>query len=115
MAYDEATAARVRQALAAVDGAVEKRMFGGLVFMVNGNMCCGVDQGNLMLRVGPAQYAAALEEPDAGVMDFTGRPMLWGSGSARRWLLSRRCRPSRGVGGYNPCFDYSLGRPRDVL
>lgn len=75
MAYDEATAARVRQALAAVDGVVEKRMFGGLVFMVNGNMCCGVDQGNLMLRVGPAQYAAALEEPYAGVMDFTGRPM----------------------------------------
>lgn len=75
MAYDEQTAARVRQALAAVDGVVEKRMFGGLVFMVKGNMCCGLDKGNLMLRVGPAQYAAALEEPDAGVMDFTGRPM----------------------------------------
>ena len=75
MAYDENTAARVRQALGAVKGVAERRMFGGLVFMVQGNMCCGVEQDNLMLRVGPAQYAAALEEPYAGVMDFTGRPL----------------------------------------
>lgn len=75
MAYDEPTAARMRQALGAVDGVAERRMFGGLVFMVNGNMCCGVDNANLMLRVGPEQYAAALDEPYAGVMDFTGRPL----------------------------------------
>ena len=75
MAYDENTAARVRQALAAVDGVVERRMFGGLVFMVHGNMCCGIEQDRLMLRVGPAQYAAALAQPHAGIMDFTGRPM----------------------------------------
>ncbi len=75
MAYDENTAARVRQALAAVAGVVERRMFGGLVFMVRGNMCCGVEQDQLMLRVGPAQYADALAQPYAGVMDFTGRPL----------------------------------------
>ena len=75
MAYDENTAARVRQALSPVDGVVERRMFGGLVFMVNGNMCCGIEQDRLMLRVGPAQYAEALDQPYAGVMDFTGRPM----------------------------------------
>lgn len=75
MAYDENTAARVRQALAAVDGVVERRMFGGLAFMVNGNMCCGIEQDRLMLRVGPVQYADALAQPYAGVMDFTGRPM----------------------------------------
>ena len=75
MAYDENAAARVRQALAAVDGVVERRMFGGLVFMVNGNMCYGIEQDRLMLRVGPAQYADALAQPYAGIMDFTGRPM----------------------------------------
>ena len=75
MAYSENTAARVRQALAAADGVTERRMFGGLVFMVNGNMCCGVAQDRLMLRVGPEQYAAALAQPYAGVMDFTGRPL----------------------------------------
>ena len=75
MPYDEITAARLRQALAAVDGISERRMFGGLVFMLHGNMCCGVDQDRLMLRVGPAQYDAALAQPYAGVMDFTGRPL----------------------------------------
>lgn len=75
MAYDEITAARLRQALAAVDGVSERRMFGGLVFMLHGNMCCGVHQNSLMLRVGPAQYDAALAQPYAGMMDFTGRPL----------------------------------------
>ena len=75
MAYSENTAARVRQALAAGDGVAERRRFGGLVFMVKGNMGCGVEQDRLMLRVGPEQYAAALEQPYAGVMDFTGRPL----------------------------------------
>ena len=60
MAYYENTAARVRQALSSVDGVVERRMFGGLVFMVHDNMRCGVEQDRLMQRVGPAQYAAAL-------------------------------------------------------
>ena len=53
MAYDENTAARVRQALSPVDVVVERPMFGGLVFMVHGNMCCGIEQDRLMLRVGP--------------------------------------------------------------
>ena len=75
MAYDENTAARVRQAMSAVDGVVERRMFGGLVFMVRGNMYCGIEQDRLMLRVGPDQYAAALVQPYAGIMDFTGRPL----------------------------------------
>lgn len=75
MAYDEITAARLRQALTAVAGVSERRMFGGLVFMLHGNMCCGVHQNNLMLRVGPAQYDVALAQPYAGVMDFTGRPL----------------------------------------
>ena len=54
---------------------LEKRMFGGLCFMVNGAMCCGLTQSGFMVRVGPAQHAQALAEPHARAMDFTGRPM----------------------------------------
>ena len=50
-------------------------MFGGIAFMVRGNMCCGVVKSDLMVRVGPQQYERALAEPGARPMDFTGRPM----------------------------------------
>jgi TfoX/Sxy family transcriptional regulator of competence genes len=75
MAFDEAVARRVRKALAGSPDVVEKRMFGGIAFMLRGNMCCGVIGDRLMLRVGPAGYEAALSRPHAGPMDFTGRPM----------------------------------------
>ena len=75
MAYDEAVAGRVRKALAGATDVVEKKMFGGIAFMVRGNMCCGVIGDRLMLRVGPDGYEAALSHPHAKPMDFTGRPM----------------------------------------
>jgi TfoX/Sxy family transcriptional regulator of competence genes len=75
MAYDEAVAGRIRKALAGATNVVEKRMFGGIAFMVRGNMCCGVIGDRLMLRVGPGGYEAALSQPHARPMDFTGRPM----------------------------------------
>jgi TfoX/Sxy family transcriptional regulator of competence genes len=75
MAYDEDVAFRIREALAAQRGVTEKKMFGGLAFMVNGHMCCGLAKGNLMVRVGPDQYEEALAQPYAREMDFTGRPM----------------------------------------
>jgi TfoX/Sxy family transcriptional regulator of competence genes len=75
MAFDEAVAARVRKALAGTRDVVEKRMFGGVAFMVRGNMCCGVIGDRLMLRVGPKGYETALSRPHAKAMDFTGRPM----------------------------------------
>ena len=50
-------------------------MFGGLCFMVRGNMCCGIVKDELMVRVGPDQFGKALREPHARGMDFTGRPM----------------------------------------
>jgi TfoX/Sxy family transcriptional regulator of competence genes len=75
MAYDEAVAERVRGALGKTPGVVEKRMFGGIAFMVRGNMCCGVIGDRLMLRVGPKGYEAALGRPHAKTMDFTGKPM----------------------------------------
>jgi len=75
MAFDETVAGRVREALAEARDVVEKKMFGGVAFMVRGNMCCGVIGDRLMLRVGPAGYEAALSRPHTGPMDFTGRPM----------------------------------------
>ena len=75
MSYDESLAERVRTALAGRGDVSERRMFGGLAFLVRGNMCCGVLGPNLVVRVGPASYAAALKEPHAREMDFTGRPL----------------------------------------
>ena len=75
MAYDETMAYRLRAALAQQDGVTERKMFGGLAFMVNGHMCCGIGKGDLMVRVGPDQYEEALAQPHAREMDFTGRPM----------------------------------------
>ena len=74
MAYDQTLAERVRSALAR-HGVVEKKMFGGLAFMLRGNMCCGVLRDDLIVRVGPQKFAQALSMPHARPMDITGRPM----------------------------------------
>ena len=75
MAYDEGLAQRVREALSDQSAVIEKKMFGGLAFMVDGHMCCGVTRETLMVRVGPDAYEAALARPHARPMDFTGRPL----------------------------------------
>lgn len=75
MAYDEGVAQRLREVLGEEDGVVEKKMFGGIAFMLHGNMCCGVVGEELMVRVGPEAHDDALAEPHARPMDFTGRPM----------------------------------------
>ncbi|HKY14817.1 MAG TPA: TfoX/Sxy family protein [Microthrixaceae bacterium] len=74
MAYSEALAERIRDLTAAEPELAERKMFGGLCFMVNGNMCVGIVGDELMVRVGPDQHAAMLAEPHAREMDFTGRP-----------------------------------------
>ena len=75
MTLDDTVAGRVRRAMAKFPGVVERRMFGGLVFMLGGHMCCGVLGDELMVRVGREAYAAALARPHARPMDFTGRPL----------------------------------------
>lgn len=80
MAYDAELARRVRAALSNRPGITERRMFGGLAFMLDGNMCCCVTEHGLMTRVGPDAYADALAQPHTGLMDLTGRPM-------RGWVL----------------------------
>jgi TfoX-like protein len=76
MAYDEDLAQRVRTALSRRRGVSEKKMFGGLCFMVGDAMCCGIVRDELMARVGPERYDKALAEPGARPMDFSGKPMV---------------------------------------
>lgn len=75
MAYSESLASRIRDVLAGQHGVAEKRMFGGVAFMLHGNMCVGVWQTSLIVRLGPEQAAAALKEPNVVEFDVTGRPM----------------------------------------
>ena len=75
MAYDEGLAKRVREILADQPGIAERRMFGGLAFLLAGNMLCGIVGQDLMVRVGPDRHWEALAAPHARPMDFTGRPM----------------------------------------
>ena len=75
MAYDEQLADRIRQTMLAEPGLSERKMFGGLAFMLDGHMCCGIVGNDLMLRLGKDDAAQALEQPHVRPMDFTGRPM----------------------------------------
>ncbi len=75
MAYDEGLAHRVRGIINDEPGMVEKKMFGGVGFLLNGNMACGVNKDDLIVRVGPDSYAQAVIQPNARPFDFTGRPM----------------------------------------
>jgi TfoX/Sxy family transcriptional regulator of competence genes len=75
VAFDEKLAERVRRLLNGERSLEEKRMFGGLAFMVNGHMCCGVLNKDLVFRVKPEDYEKAIARPHARPMDFTGRPM----------------------------------------
>lgn len=75
MAYDDTLAARVRDILSGREGVAEKKMFGGLTFMVGGHMCCGIAGKELMLRLGEPGAAGALGDANVRPMDFTGRPL----------------------------------------
>ncbi|HEY8083572.1 MAG TPA: TfoX/Sxy family protein [Solirubrobacterales bacterium] len=75
MAFDEALAGRVRDCLSARSELTERKMFGGVAFMIGGNMAVGVIGDDLMVRLDPADAEQALSEPHTRPMDFTGRPM----------------------------------------
>jgi len=83
VAFDEALAARVRGVLKGSDGLVEKRMFGGIAFLLNGNMCCGVHGDELIVRLDPERAEAALSDRHVRVFNLTGRPM-------KGWVLIAR-------------------------
>jgi TfoX/Sxy family transcriptional regulator of competence genes len=75
MAYDERLAERIRGALSGWKAVSERRMFGGIAFLLHGNMCCGVIRDLLVLRLGSPGAECALRRPHTREMDFTGRPM----------------------------------------
>lgn len=75
MAYDEELATRIRNRLDDPLGVSERKMFGGVAFMVYGNMCVGIVGRDLMVRLGQAEYEKALSEPFVRPMDFTGKPL----------------------------------------
>ncbi|MCA9751736.1 MAG: TfoX/Sxy family protein [Gemmatimonadetes bacterium] len=75
MAFDEGLAHRIREIMQDRQDVSERRMFGGLAFLVNGNMAVGVVKDELMVRVGPDDYESALGQPHAREMDFTGRAL----------------------------------------
>ena len=92
MAYDETLAARIREIIGGIDGEVtERKMFGGLAFMLNGHMFTGVVGDELMLRLGDAGAEGALRREHVREMDFTGRPDE-GDGLRRARPARRRAR-----------------------
>ena len=80
MAFDEKLAARIRAHLSKRRGVAERKMFGGITFMLHGNMCCGVHRDALIARLGAEEAGQALTEPHTRVFDLTGRPM-------KAWVL----------------------------
>jgi TfoX/Sxy family transcriptional regulator of competence genes len=76
MAYDEELADRIREVVQDEPGLTEKRMFGGLAFLINGNMAVSASsKGGLLLRVDPAETAAVVSEPDVRRFEMRGREM----------------------------------------
>lgn len=75
MAFDETLATRIRQSLARRKNIEDKRMFGGIGFLLNGNLLVGVSKDSLIVRIGPDEYQEAMLEPHVKAFDITGKPM----------------------------------------
>ncbi|HTU22439.1 MAG TPA: TfoX/Sxy family protein [Gemmataceae bacterium] len=75
MAFDETLAARIRDTLSRKKGVEEKKMFGCVCFLLNGNALAGVWKDRLIARLGPDEGEAAMREPHVRQFDITGRPM----------------------------------------
>jgi TfoX/Sxy family transcriptional regulator of competence genes len=75
MSYDEDLELRIRGVLSGMPHLIDKKMFGGIGFLVKGNMACGVHKDALIVRVGPERYEQALDRLYTRPFDITGRPM----------------------------------------
>jgi len=75
MAYNEAAAIRIEVVLGDEPNLEAKKMFGGIGYLINGNMACGVNKDDLIVRIGPEGYGEAVIRPYARPFDMTGRPM----------------------------------------
>ena len=91
MAYDEALARRLRELLADEKSVTEKKMFGGLAFLLNGNMCVSASgSGGLLARIDPADTNAAIARPNVSLMKMGGRTMAGWIRVASEGLSSKR-------------------------
>ncbi|HZI21031.1 MAG TPA: TfoX/Sxy family protein [Gemmatimonadales bacterium] len=84
MAFDEKLATRVRKRLGKRSGLSEKQMFGGIAFLLNGNMCVGVHGDELIVRLAPEDTADALAQANTHAFDLMGRPM---KSPMKGWIL----------------------------
>lgn len=75
MGYDQGLAEKVRDLLEGKPGFSEKKMFGGVCFLIRGNMACGILNDDLIVRVGPQKYKDSLKLPNTRQFDITGKPM----------------------------------------
>ena len=82
MAFNKLLAERVRHLMRRIQGFEEKNMFGGVAFLLHGNVCAGIWKESLVLRLGPEQAAEALQDPFVRAFDITGKPM-------RGWVMVR--------------------------
>jgi hypothetical protein len=80
VAFDEKLAGRIKKLLATRKSVTEKKMFGGLSFFLQGNMCCGVLKDDLIVRGAPDEYPTAVKKRHVRPFDFSGRPM-------KGWLM----------------------------
>ena len=75
MAFNEVLAQQVRDHLSAYPELSERKMFGGMCFMLQGNMCCGVVEDQILLRINGPMYDELLDKPEISMMDMTRKPM----------------------------------------
>jgi TfoX/Sxy family transcriptional regulator of competence genes len=110
MAFDEGLAERIRKQLGKRKDRdlVEKKMFGGIAFLLNGNMCVGVHKQDLIVRLDPEDTDGALAEPHTRVFDLSGRPM-------KGWILveSGGLKDEKALGKWvRLSVDYALSLPK---
>ena len=108
MAYDEHLAVQVRSQLSRQSGVVEKRMFGGVAFLLNGNMAVGIHRDALIVRTSAEKAEAALKESGIRVFDITGRPM-------KGWLIvePRALKEPQALARWIKCgVDYAASLPK---
>ena len=94
MTYNEKLAGRIRSQLAGIPF-VEKKMFGGVGFLISGNIACGVNKEDLVVRVDPERHSTLLKKPHVKPFDLTDRPM-------KGWLLVEvdECKTQKGLGAW---------------
>lgn len=116
MPYDENLADRVREQLSDQDGVTEKRMFGGLAFLLHGNMAVGLSGSDeLMVRVGPDGTETALAEPHTRLFDMTGRPMGdYPRGECHLTALMFSYQAIALSGSWNEASSLDSGSPRSI-